>query len=323
MTGTLLRGLAAGALGTVVLDAVNHLDMAVRGRPASSVPERTVEAAASALGRDVPGRGQARRSRLGALGALAGTANGLAGGLLASALRSAGVRFPAPVGALVAGGTSMALTDGAVAALGVEDPRTWGREEWLADAVPHLAYGAAVQAVLEGVPTEAERAAPVRPASAGLTARALLLGLAAGGRSSLGLAGPALTAPTRPGAPGHRSRPARLVALASLAGEVMADKQPGTPDRTQPGPLVGRLAAAAAGGRALAARERANGALPVLAAAVGGLAGSVGGLRWRRWALSRMPDLQAALLEDAVALGLAAAACLPGRSRPLLVAVPR
>ena len=51
----------------------------------------------------------------------------------------------------------MALTDGVAAALGVEDPRTWGREEWLADVLPHLAYGAAVQTVLENVPTQAER----------------------------------------------------------------------------------------------------------------------------------------------------------------------
>ena len=36
----------------------------------------------------------------------------------------------------------------------------------------------------------------------------------------------------------------------------------------------------------------------------------------------RMPALQAALLEDGVALGLAAVACLPGRNRPHLVAVP-
>ncbi|SEL11286.1 hypothetical protein SAMN04515665_108125 [Blastococcus sp. DSM 46786] len=322
MTGTFLRGLAAGALGTVVLDAATSLDMALRGRPASSVPERTVDAAAAALDRDVPGRGQVRRNRRSALGALTGIGNGLASGVLASALRSAGVRFPAPLGALVAGGTSMALTDGAVAALGVEDPRTWGREEWLADVLPHLAYGAAVQTVLESVPTDAERAAPVPPPAA-LTARALLLGVATGGRSSLGFAGPALTAPTRPGAPGHRSRPARVVALASLAGELVADKHPATPDRTQPGALGGRLVAAAVGGTSLAARERVNGALPLVAAVAGGLAGSVGGLRWRRWAASRMPDLQAALLEDAVALGLAAAACLPGRSRPPLVAVPR
>ncbi|WP_167759041.1 hypothetical protein [Blastococcus sp. TF02A-35] len=323
MTSTFVRGLAAGALGAVVLDAVNHLDMAVRGRPASAVPGRLVDAAAAAVERDVPGRGEARRNRRSALGALAGIGNGLGTGVLASALRSAGVRLPAPVGAVVAGATSMALTDGAVAGLGVDDPRRWTRQEWLADVVPHLAYGAAVQTVLESVPTEAERARPVRPAGAGLTARSFVLGVAAGGRSALGLAGPALTAPARAGAPGRRSVPTRLLSLAALAGELVVDKQPATPARTEPGALAGRLGSAAVGGAALAGRERANGALPVLAAAAGGVVGSFGGLRWRRWAGERMPDLRAALLEDAAAIGLAALACLPGRSARPLVAVPR
>ena len=46
MTGTFLRGLAAGAAGTVALDAVGYLDMALRGRPASPFPGRVVDAVA-------------------------------------------------------------------------------------------------------------------------------------------------------------------------------------------------------------------------------------------------------------------------------------
>ncbi len=38
-----LLGAAAGAAGTTALNAVAYLDMAVRGRPASSTPEDTVE----------------------------------------------------------------------------------------------------------------------------------------------------------------------------------------------------------------------------------------------------------------------------------------
>lgn len=33
--------------------------------------------------------------------------------------------------------------------LGVTDPRTWPASPWVADIVPHLAYGAATAAVLD------------------------------------------------------------------------------------------------------------------------------------------------------------------------------
>ena len=62
--------------------------------------------------------------------------------------------------------------------------------------------------------------------------------------------------------------------------------------------------------------------MPVLAAALGTVAGAWGGLGWRRWATGRVPDWQAGLVEDAVALGLTGLACLPGRNRVPLVAVP-
>jgi hypothetical protein len=32
--------------------------------------------------------------------------------------------------------------------LGVTDPRTWAAKDWVADVVPHLAYGALTAAVL-------------------------------------------------------------------------------------------------------------------------------------------------------------------------------
>jgi hypothetical protein len=47
------------------------------------------------------------------------------------------------------------------------------------------------------------------------------------------------------------------------------------------------------------------------------------GWGWRRWAAGRVPDWQAGLIEDAVALVLAGLACLPGRDRVPLIAVPR
>jgi hypothetical protein len=44
------------------------------------------------------------------------------------------------------GGGVMATSDGSIAALGISDPRTWRKADWLSDVVPHLAYGAAAAA---------------------------------------------------------------------------------------------------------------------------------------------------------------------------------
>jgi len=43
----------------------------------------------------------------------------------------------------------MAATDGSMTALGVTDPRSWAAKDWMADAIPHLAYGAVTAAVLD------------------------------------------------------------------------------------------------------------------------------------------------------------------------------
>ncbi|WP_299957320.1 hypothetical protein [uncultured Modestobacter sp.] len=308
MTGTFTRGLLAGAAGTTALNAVTHLDRALRGRPASDVPAQTVDALADVTGQQVPGKGAVRESRLSGLGALAGIVNGVGLGVLSSVARSAGVRMPFPVGTVVKGALSMAATDAPVAALGVSDPRGWSREDWLTDAVPHLAYGATVQAVVSGLPTPKERVLPRQKARAGLVARSLLLGVAAGGRSSLGLAGPTLTATDTGVAK-------KLASLTSLGGELYADKQPGVPDRTSPAALPARLASGAGGAVLLSRRQGANAAWPVVAGIAGSAAGSFGGLGWRRWADGRLPDWQAGVIEDGVALALALAACLPGRRR--------
>ncbi|WP_222195301.1 hypothetical protein [Modestobacter italicus] len=308
MTGTFTRGLLAGAAGTTALNAVTHLDRALRGRPASSVPEQTVDALAEVTGRQVPGKGTVRDARRSGLGALSGIANGVGLGVLSSLARSAGVQMPFPVGAVVKGALSMAATDVPVAALGVSDPRRWSREDWLTDAVPHLAYGATVQAVVSGLPTAEERVLPRQKARSGLVARSLLLGVAAGGRSSLGLAGPTLTATDTGVAK-------KLASLASLGGELYGDKQPGVPDRTSPAALPARLASGAGGAVLLARRQGANAAWPVVAGIAGSAAGSFGGRNWRRWADGRLPDWQAGVIEDAAAVVLALAACLPGRRR--------
>ena len=129
MTGTFTRGLLAGAAGTTALTAATYLDMTLRGRPASTVPEQTVQALLSATGQRLAGSGTERASRATGLGALLGIANGLTVGVVSSIVRSAGVRMPFPVGAVVKGTASLATTDVPVALLGVSDPRTWTRED--------------------------------------------------------------------------------------------------------------------------------------------------------------------------------------------------
>ncbi|MCZ2804979.1 hypothetical protein O2W18_07705 [Modestobacter sp. VKM Ac-2983] len=308
MTGTFARGLLAGAAGTTALNALTYVDMLRRGRPASTVPDRTAAALADAAGVELPGRGAAREARTTGLGALLGIGNGLGVGVLASLVRAGGVRMPGPVGAVLTGAAAMAATDGPTAALGVTDPRTWTASAWAADAVPHLAYGAAVQAVVSALPTREERVLVKQRASAGLVTRSLLLGTAAGCRSSLGLAAPTLTA-------ADTGVVKKLGSLLSVGGEMYADKQPGIPPRTSPAVLPARLASGAGGAALLARRQGQNAALPVLAGAAGAAAGSFGGLAWRRWAADLMPDWQAAVIEDGVAVVLALAACLPGRRR--------
>ncbi|SFO47710.1 hypothetical protein SAMN05660359_03731 [Geodermatophilus obscurus] len=302
MTGSVARGLAAGAVGTTVLQTVTYLDVLWRGRTPGAVPERVVDALAARLGRKTPDG-----HRRAALGALLDVGTGLGVGVLASATRSHGARFSGPAGAVVTGAVAMAAADGPAAALGVTDPRTRSAADWAAAAVPHLAYGAALHGVVSAVPTAREQRDRRTPAPAGLVLRSAVLGVATGGRSSLALAGPALT--------DRRTRPSiRAGALAAVGGELVADKLPGTPARTSPQSLPARLLGGAGGAGRLAGREGANAAVPVTVGLLGALAGSFGGVAWRRWASRRVPDWQAALVEDALALALAAAACVPGRT---------
>lgn len=74
---------------------------------------------------------------------------GLLVGCAAAVVRTAETR-PHPVaGAVGVGLLAMAGADVPMALLGVSDPRTWRARDWLADALPHLAYGAVVEYVLD------------------------------------------------------------------------------------------------------------------------------------------------------------------------------
>ncbi|MGY1701498.1 hypothetical protein [Geodermatophilus sp. SYSU D00766] len=136
--------------------------------------------------------------------------------------------------------------------------------------------------------------------TASILLRAALLGTAAGGRSSLGVAAPALAASPR--------APVRWAALAAVGGELVADKLPTTPDRTMPPSFAVRVLSGAAGGVLLARRAGGTAVPAALAGAAGATAGTLGGLRWRREAAPRLGALPAALAEDALVLASAAAA---------------
>jgi hypothetical protein len=160
MVRGLIRGALAGAAGATALNAVTCLDMVWRGRPGSDSPQRTVEALADRAGTEIPGEGESRANRLSGLGALSGIATGIGVGALYAVLRRLGFR-PGPLtGSVLIGLTAMAATDLPMARLDITDPAKWSRADWLSDLLPHLAYGAATQAVLRGLDRSAGQLGP-------------------------------------------------------------------------------------------------------------------------------------------------------------------
>jgi uncharacterized membrane protein len=142
---------------------------------------------------------------------------------------------------------------------------------------------------------------------------AFLVGVASGGRSMTGLAAIALT--TRPGTPSMfldraAGTPGRVLLTTGAAAELVGDKLPSTPSRLSPPGLISRVAAGAIGGAALALRTRANPGLGAVCGAVGAVAGSYAGAYWRRRAgTERVTAFVAAVAEDLLTVGTAAAAC--------------
>jgi hypothetical protein len=147
--GWVLRGAAAGAAGTTALNAVTYLDMAVRGRPSSSTPERTVEVLAEKAHAQIPGDEETRQNRLQGLGPLTGLVAGVGVGVLAGLARAAGVRTQPLVGTVLTTVGVLIGSNGPMTGLGITDPRTWSTTDWISDVVPHLAYGAVVKTTMD------------------------------------------------------------------------------------------------------------------------------------------------------------------------------
>lgn len=146
-----LAGIAAGAAGTTALNAVTYLDMAVRGRAASSAPQDAVDKLAGKLDVDIPGEGEARDNRIAGLGPLLGIVTGVGVGAMIGLLRKCGVRAPVPMTAAISAAAAMLGSDAPMAKLGISDPRSWSSTDWASDAVPHLAYGLATAGVLQAL----------------------------------------------------------------------------------------------------------------------------------------------------------------------------
>jgi len=144
MRRALAAGIAAGAVGTVALNAATYLDMLVRGRPASTLPADAADTLADAAGADL-GDAETAPNRGEALGALLGIATGLTVGAVFGVVQRR-ARLPYPLAALGLGAAAMAGSDLPMTALGLTDPRDWDGTSWAADALPHLAYGAAAAA---------------------------------------------------------------------------------------------------------------------------------------------------------------------------------
>lgn len=156
MMGSLVRGGTAGALGTAALNGVTFLDMAVRGRAPSQLPAqvvgRTARTAGLLLGEE-PAGGH-RRSGLGALfGYVTGVGLGAGYGLVRARLG----RTSVPVAGAVLGAVAMVGANAPAVSMGLTDPRRWGVAGWLADLVPHAAFGLATAAAFEWLgPTKPE-----------------------------------------------------------------------------------------------------------------------------------------------------------------------
>jgi hypothetical protein len=144
-----LWGAAAGAAGTTALNGLTYVDMAVRGRPASSTPEVTVERLSEVTHVPIPGDEDSHENRVSGLGPLSGLLAGVGIGALLGVARAAGWRPALGVGISVATLGAMVGTSGPMTVLGVTDPRTWSAKSWVVDIVPHLAYGAVTAVVLE------------------------------------------------------------------------------------------------------------------------------------------------------------------------------
>jgi hypothetical protein len=150
MPNRLIAGLAAGAAGTAALNMAAYLDMLVRGRPASELPAQVAGRMADEVGvpLDFPAPNQVGavtgsqvKNRQEAVGALLGYSNGLGFGVAYGLARLVVPRLPLWISGAILGSATMAASDVPATSMRLTHPRDWSTADWLADIVPHAAYG--------------------------------------------------------------------------------------------------------------------------------------------------------------------------------------
>lgn len=154
MLSEIARGVASGMVGTAALNIATYLDMAVRGRPPSQVPEKDVERLANIAGADLSGQGgddETARNRRTALGALMGYVTGAGVGAVYGLVRPRLRSVPVVVAGSAAGAAAMAGSDVPSTLLGVTSPARWSATAWASDVVPHLAFGIATAVAYEAM----------------------------------------------------------------------------------------------------------------------------------------------------------------------------
>jgi hypothetical protein len=151
-----LKGLLAGAAGTVALNIATYADMALRGRPPSNVPSKLASTLANMVHLSLSSQGVGAQdltvqNRENGLGALLGYINGLGTGVVYSLLRSQRDEVPLPLAGTLVGLAAMAESDIPLVMLKVSDPKTWGASGWLFDIIFHLIYGFVTAATYEAL----------------------------------------------------------------------------------------------------------------------------------------------------------------------------
>jgi hypothetical protein len=152
----LIVGAVAGGAGSAALNLVTYVDMLLRGRPASSVPKADVqelEALASIPEPRCGAERKARSYRESAAGALIGYLVGIGIGTLSGALWPTIRHLPRPLAGVLVATAAIAGSDVPSVALATTDPRSWRPAGWIADLVPHAAYGFVTVAVVDALLT--------------------------------------------------------------------------------------------------------------------------------------------------------------------------
>lgn len=100
------------------------------------------------------------------------------------------------------------------------------------------------------------------------------------------------------------ANPISLAVFSILAvGELVADKLPKIPSRTEPGPVIVRMCAGALCGWVLAMSEHAGVVPGAISGVVGAVTGAFAGYRVRRAVTRRVKDWPVAVIEDLIAVG--------------------